>query len=892
MSVQRPKQALCVLSTLLILVSYIALLFPVFSVDADAANSFGGAVPSSLFTDGTVVANHDNWTVGEEYTKKVLSNKSGKLIQISSENASLLAGATFDEDVDSKGYREIGIYVTSVINSECTITLTADLDSGTVAATVDIPYGTEHYVFMPLKDDANTVHEISVKATLKDSHKEAKILLGNAVLSHTDHTDSINSYSAFHVDGIDENSRVYDTEPVICKNIIIDAKGEDFAIIAEISGGAGGVTFHYSENGEEFSAFGSAVLSENRSFYVFSAGNINENSAYKLEFTGVGDKETVLKSVSFISMKKSTASPDRGTVTKCHIADDTSTLTVTGTITHDTVIEHIDGDICLFEVPLWSIGSAHLYSADPIASGDMSSSFNFSLDLGKDHSIFSAFVVAIKSHGKLYTLSDPIFPSRETAPAAINTTVSVGGVSCEDAFAAGFDNYVIDIDVQSFFRKKSSEGSTVFTFDGKSHYADRDTVSLIDKKAAFLKAAGIGIIFNITEPDSSDVFDVSDESGCRTVAAVTSFLSQRYSPHGFIISSAISERDASKDAYNAAALTRLVSAAAGANPTVYTFIDSENAEVYAWLLSSYMSRLPKVNAKFLLPADAVSGISEITAVETSAAAGGYQADITLFESTSGSDASSLTDNIEGDYSYIIRITDDLSPSFSLVSEKKLSATLLTDLPDTSKAVTLWDFTRSYDPGGFTVSPSSSGIFTRPDAAIEEFANIRSCRAVKTVLNGESTVLIATPDNPISLTNCPKFSFLMSCETDSPVTFDVIFISGHDRVVFTLSLDSSGVYSPICDLTGTSVEQKIDRIALVLKDGDNADIGIATVFASGDGISSDAASTVYITDETIAETVSDTADNTTEDDPISVYIYIGIIIGATVFVFAVLSIKKA
>ena len=891
LSILKSKRILTLLSALFILISYASVFIAGTAITADAApdSASGGVVPSSVFTDGVTIAEHDSWVVGDEYSKKVLSSKSGKVTQISSDNEKIYTYAVPDSDIDSGEYSEVGVNITSVANSQCTVTLTALMSSGsTISVTEKIANGVESYVFLSLGNTYYSVTNISIEVTLKDSGKDARILLGTAVLSKADHAQMIENYSAFSVSGIGDDLRVQDTEAVEGRPVITDGKGDSFAIVLDISGSGGGVTFHYSEDGGEFSASGSAVITKDRTKYIFHSGSIGDSSAYKLEFTGIGDKETTLNSISFIQLKKSSVSQNLGAVTKCYYDEDTSLLTVTGTVTRDSVIEHIDGDICLFEVPLWDMDSVHLYSIDPVASADMSNSFSFSVGLSQDRSALSSFVIAIRSHGKLYPLSDPVFPSRETLPEGINALASVSGISPEDAFSAGFDNFVMDIDVASLFIKKSTDDSVLFTFDGDSYYASKDIVTDIEKNVSFLKAAGMGIIFNLSGTDS---FSADSETSCRTIAAATSFLSQKYSPYGFMVTSPDGD-NISDVTHTAAALTRLVSAAAVSDSVVYTMIP-DGDEAYAWLLSHYMARLPKMNGRLYIPALQPDN-SIIAAVEASAAAGGYQSGITVSVDASGKDAESVIETISdgAKHSYIIRITDSLSHNFSLASEKKLDA-----IPGNIKLVNgsyvnLWDFTTSYDWGGFTVSPGSAGIYTRPDAVLEDATGIRSCRAVKTVLDSDSRVLIATPDNPVNLTKFPHVSFLMSLETDAPVTLDIMFISGSTRAVYTVVMDSSGVYAPVCDLSGTEIEQRIDCIALVLKDGDRADIGIATVSASGERVSSEDALDIYITETTAAETADDTDMEEIDDRTKALYICIGVAAAMSLLAFTVLTVKKA
>ncbi|MBQ7828347.1 MAG: hypothetical protein IJ386_08795 [Clostridia bacterium] len=502
--------------------------------------------------------------------------------------------------------------------------------------------------------------------------------------------------------------------------------------------------------------------------------------------------------------------------------------------------------------------------------------------------MFTSYVVAIRDKDGVYPLSDPIYPASGYLSEAEAPFTAVSGLSPENAFSAGADKFIIDVDVSKLFLEKSGHESSVFTYDTYPYYPDRDLISQIRLKVQFLTAAGIDVIFRI---DSGlRIFSTADPSDCREVAAAVSYLTDQFKPYGFISALAVADGSSVFDrARCSASFARLISAVAGSSAAVYTRVDPGlESETFVWLLSSYVSDYPKAGHRFILPLSS-NEIPSVDALTACAADGGYNPVFT-FETDYGDDFGE-SDIELGKYSFIVNVDGDISLDISGDGDAVFEVSEYT--PDSECAkITLWDFRNSYDSDGFTVPAGPTAIITGADQRLEDYFGVPSCRSLRTVLGNDSHMIVAMPKAPMNLSSLSKIRFLMSCTADDPFGLDIVFISGDERAVFKAEYSGSGIYSPVCDLSLTDIGSKVDRIAIVLRGGGPVELGIATVTAFGDGSVQEDAEYLYITETAeISEAQINTDDGGSLLTVNKVYLAAIALVILTVVIFAAMSIKK-
>ncbi len=893
------NRILSLLLTLVFVFSVSSVLLPE-HIYADSIHSndvTGGVVPESFYPPKGFIADVTEWTVNDDNISSAASGTGGTFLRISSKSDSVGGELVFDTVYDCLAYKETGIYLRLLGESDYNVTITVDHNMGRSSFSRSVSPGDEYYIFTSLPEKSSYITKISFTAKLIDASKndskaKASVILKGASLSKTDHSENISRYSAFDISGLGKDHTVNEGSAITAGPIITGISGKSVAVRVFLSGRLGGVTLSYAEDGENYSVYGSSVITEGRSCYIFTIDSLISGAFYSIEFTGIKDGSVTVSAVDFIPMQNVKTSAFPCSVSKNFYNAESETLNISGSIARDTVIKYIDKSICLYEYSVWQTNFDTILATDPIDTADMSTSFSFSLPVNKDRFPFCAYIIAINDNGNVQPISDPIYPSVGTGHVGANLTNSLYGNTPENAFISGYDNYVIDIDIPSLFLEKSSENSTAFNHHGSSFYINKDIVSDITKKVKFLSAAGVGIIFNVIP--KSDI-SPKNETDCRTIVAAISYLHREFSPFGIRINGISSDPGSdmfTSQLYNKALLLRLCYTASMGTSVIYTDIDTEdNGESSVWFMSRFTKALAVSNLEFILTN--ISSPSRIDAVADSAADGGYNYGFTVLSENPANTAtaSADSDRLSRSVSYIYKVTDNIKISSVKNSWEYFKANGSISFDD-NNFISLFDFTKSYDTGSFTISPESGGIFTVTNYSLEEFTGISSCRCVKTTLGRTSPVLITTPVSPMMLSDAPLVSFLIQCSSAGKFSLEFVFISGNDRAVFSAEYSGSGIFTPVCDLSTTDIRNKIDRIAIVLTDGDNVELDIATVSATGAVSVKDAAETVYITE---TEVVTDSPISGTDNMPdrtTLIYASLGAVVFATIIIFAILSIRKS
>lgn len=792
-------------------------------IASENAELVGAAIPSLSLDGFTSIEPEGEWSLPD------------KVSLTDSDNGTAISGKSpvscrLDTYQACDGYLEVGVIVSA--SGRCTLTLGAEFDGydGTVSVSSAVAASETTCIFVHIPDGARALTGLSLRAAFKSSaNRSQTVNVRGIVLSSDDHISNIRNYSAAK---LEQSGNVYIGQTVVSEN----AKNDIYAARLKIGGGSGNVTLSLSQNGKDYFTVGSTVLSPDRSEYLFEITDSPSPASYKLEFSGTS-ADVSLVGVDFIKLivPESSASADLGRITKCTLSDECKTLIVSGTVTRDTAIEYIDSDICLFGVRTWE-SVAGVMLADPIATLKMSTSFTFTVpDIG-DALMFSAYFTAIRSDDGYILLSDPEYPSCET-PRSNFPTVSAYGITPAMAFASGFDGCVIDVNASDMLTSGTNLGNRVYTVNDSYFYLNSELLAQLDSTAEFLSRAGIAVVFRLDISDAR-LRNLS-EHACKSVAASVSVLTERYSPSAIILCD--NNKDRSYSAHDAkifANMLRIATVAAGRTSVPVTIAAeltsarSDNAETRAWLLSHALSDLTRSQIRLIFTGVSANGtsLSEAKALANAASDGGVSFEYTLCFSISGDETQTVMSWLANSTvkTAALSIGDAASPALDPESYEAIRDVSYDSAHD---GVLLWDFTHSYSTSGFSGSDTNA-ISTKSSRLLEEYTKIPDCRALTALLSSRSDLILASPERSLDLSSSPFVTFCIAAESDSPFSLDIFFISGDTRTLFTASFDGTGVYTPTCDLSGLGVAGRVDRIAIVLSEGEDVTLGIATVTSHG------------------------------------------------------------
>lgn len=873
--------ALCALNIILVL----AMPFAPNSSAAPPENESlsGTAIPVSDYTSLSFLTRDSEWNISG--TAEYSVSDDGTSVTLTGISGSVSAGFSGDE-VPVDGMREVGFTVRTYGASKCTYSIEAQFGEVFVRTSAESAAGGEICVFVQVPDGAYYLTAMTVRLTLVGSRSDLASATVRAVAaSPDDHLGNIRKYSAVRL-------RVTDQTYVGERIISIAANREKYAARLHISAKNGAVTFSVSQNGKDFTVIGSSVLGENRSEYLFSVSGFRAPTAYKVEFTGSGDVP-VLEGVDFIALTSDTTSigNELGKITKCAVSDDWKTLSVSGTLTRDATIQYIDAELCLFGVKMWE-SRDNVMKSEPIARLKMSTSFTFTVDSPGDALLFSSYFVAVRSDDYYIIATDQEYPSYPTVRSQI-PALSAYGITPAEAFSSGFDGYIIDIDAGAMFEPNANFNSGILTIDNSYYYLNSELVTEIDRTVEFLSKAGISAILRLDV--SAPKFGSCSELACKSIAAAVSFLADRYSPAAIILRSVVdTSAYSARIAGNTANMLRLAYAAASRNSAevpgglgsaviaeIPTDTD-ESPETMIWLLSRGISEVTKAPIRMIFTgieptASAVARARALAAISES----GSSAEFTLCFKVTGDRISEAAELIAGSAlkNAVLSIGDGTASPLESDSYEDVRAATFGSVGD---GIMLWDFTRAYNSAGFSGSGGNS-FLTAESRLMEEYTGIPACRALTANLADVSDVILAQPSSPLNLSGMSRVGFLIAAECDAPFSLDIIFISGKTRTLFTASFDGGGVFSPICDLSSLECAKKVDRIAIVLREGANVRLGIAQITAAGGTASID---DLYVTEMTAkpAEPGRD-APRVTADPAVLAIVGVAVL---TIVVFALLS----
>lgn len=279
--------------------------------------------------------------------------------------------------------------------------------------------------------------------------------------------------------------------------------------------------------------------------------------AYRLSFhslTPDAADYVTLRSVSLVSIPETDKTEYPARIRKCSFSDDLRKLEFAGTLSASVTAQYIDGELALYEIPLWEDAQAVLLNGAPVATMRMSSQFTFGVDMsGREHmASVSRYQLAVLSDTGVVPISAALYPERGAEPAT-STLSSVGLYGADNAgiFESNASSVILDVYADRLLGGKDGLTSgRLCVRGGQYYYLDNAYIRELDSEINFCLAADVEVYLRLlcasdlsakgyTRPCEGALlyaFDVYNEAGASALCAVTDYIAQRYSAvSGFIV---------------------------------------------------------------------------------------------------------------------------------------------------------------------------------------------------------------------------------------------------------------------------------------------------------------------------------------------------------------------
>lgn len=320
-----------------------------------------------------------------------------------------------------------------------------------------------------------------------------------------------------------------------------------------------------------------------------------------------------------------------GTLDVCAF-DANGSLNLRGTISSDTVAEHINGSICIYAVPLYAETEEIVLNSEPIAKATMTTRFNLTIDAASlpDGSAAMQYAVVISDKASLISVCEPLLPETKKAGASVPArSNSLKGITNADiTHEAGLTEITVDLD--SLFGTPSS--SKIYSAFGELYYFSSEQLAELDSSVKAVSLSGTGVYLRLThsqaDSSTSPLVSVNDEASFRELYTAVNFLTARYSSDeygyvsGIIIGNSTSDvigSAADADAVKSLVMTASVVCGAGGlniadfkvifpvNDTFMSVTPSlASSELMLRLITSYTAELGLSDYGILWQTDSVS----------------------------------------------------------------------------------------------------------------------------------------------------------------------------------------------------------------------------------------------------------------------------------------------
>ncbi len=279
--------------------------------------------------------------------------------------------------------------------------------------------------------------------------------------------------------------------------------------------------------------------------------------AYRLSFHSLFPDAVdyvTLRSVSLVSLPETDTSVYPARIRSCAFDEDFRTLQFAGNLNASVTAQYIDGQLALYEIPVWEDALEVIRNSTPAAVMRMSTQFSFSLDMsGREHmAALSRYQLAILHDEGVVPISAALYPERGAEPAAATlSAVGLYGADNEGIFEANASSVILDVYVDRLLGGKDGlSGGRLRVRGGQYYYLDNAYIRELDSEINFCLAADVEVYLRLLcATDLSEkgysvycedallyAFDVYNEAGASALCVVTDFLAERYREvRGFVV---------------------------------------------------------------------------------------------------------------------------------------------------------------------------------------------------------------------------------------------------------------------------------------------------------------------------------------------------------------------
>ena len=585
--------------------------------------------------------------------------------------------------------------------------------------------------------------------------------------------------------------------------------------------------------------------------YVFVIEGSYADLQYVLSGATATQEDPLIITGAAVYPSKGSSFGGIGSITSCR--SDGKTVTVKGTLSSDTVVNYIDGQLALYLIPVWEEEEAVLQE-EPAAKMSISTRFELSA-VPQDLDALYKYRVMILSGKDKISVAPAAYLNSGVAVSAVDASVTgIHGTDTVGVFESNVSNVVLDIYADLLLETEDVYTALLHTVGRSHYYFNRAYVEELDAQISVYKSSGTHVYIRLLSSQKDGfAYTAADQGSVLQMCALTSFLAQRYQGMaGFIMGTGANlqywdtiEDFASLTAIFAEIVQKNCPGAAVVVPVgnVYDGLDTvyPNMGILEKDPALFLSRLSFIlsrrHAGSILLAYETIFYPEGAVLETSylaslIAASGHTCDGGMLflqpEIGDDTDISALFEGVcleamqVGLRSVVLsvanlHVSDTLFEEIKEIVFENTSAQLLQRLVDEGQnadyvgTYTLWDYTDSYDIGGWVSGGGMGRVFS---ASAENGAG----RVLKTKLenvDGEAGLLLCWLDRPLDLSG-DSVEFSLGLHDLGEGGLSIIFGSGDSRAEYFLTQPEETYFTVTCDLQDFAAASTVEYIAIILR----------------------------------------------------------------------------
>lgn len=640
--------------------------------------------------------------------------------------------------------------------------------------------------------------------------------------------------------------------------------------------------------------------------YAFIVEDISSALQYVFDGVDATQENPIVVTGAAIYSTEVSSSERIGSITSCH--SDGSEVSVRGTLPSDTVVEYIDGELALYIIPVWADEEAVLQE-EPAATMSISTRFELSA-VPQELDVLCKYKVMILSGDEKISVAPSVFLNSGAAVSISDSSVTgIHGTDTVGVFESNVTSVVLDVYADRLLETEDVYGALLYAAGSTYYYLDRSYIEELDLQIQFCRSSGTRIYLRfLTSEQDAFAYTSADQGSIMQMCALTAFLAERYQGiAGFIMGSHVNmeygenpEDFASLAAVFSAVVQKESPGTAVVVPVCRAdSITQTDPALFLSRLSAESSRRGAGSVMVLYeigpqPQNAVSEVSHYTSL-VSACGHACDGGMLFWQPDGGTDTdiSEIYENIcleamQSGLRSVVLSVPHISVSSTLFEGIKeaifenTSAQLLQKLAEKNSSETylgtysLWDFTASYDIGGWV----SGGGLGRIISANAENGSGRVLQTTLEASNDEAGILLCWLERPLDLTgDSVAFSFHLY-EAGENAALSIVFGSGDSRAEFLLSPEQDSDFTATCDLSDFSNASAVEYIAVILWGQKDAVLEVSKVEICSK--EKTAQQLQFLAEGTAQETEADR----------SVYYFIVVVLAAvTVVIFSILSRKN-